>query len=77
MKLAKENVQFGREVKTYVLDGDASLHRLILRIGEGIIRSKEVAKAMLKVDRGHYTHYNPYFDAPQAIGKSILTYKAM
>lgn len=35
----------------------------------GIIRSKEVEDAMLKVDRGNYVaRGNPYEDSPQPIG---------
>jgi protein-L-isoaspartate(D-aspartate) O-methyltransferase len=34
----------------------------------GIIKSKSVANAMLKVDRGDFANYEPYVDSPQPIG---------
>ncbi|XP_047138198.1 protein-L-isoaspartate(D-aspartate) O-methyltransferase isoform X2 [Hydra vulgaris] len=37
----------------------------------GILTSPRVEEAMLKVDRGHFSRQNPYFDAPQSIGYSV------
>lgn len=34
----------------------------------GIIKTKQVTNAMLKIDRGDFTKYEPYVDAPQPIG---------
>jgi len=34
----------------------------------GLIVSRRVEQAMLSVDRGNFTHLNPYDDSPQAIG---------
>ena len=28
---------------------------------------------MLKVDRGNYSSYNPYYDSPQSIGEVIVS----
>jgi protein-L-isoaspartate(D-aspartate) O-methyltransferase len=35
---------------------------------EGVIKSKEVAKIMEKVDRKYYAPKNPYMDSPQYLG---------
>jgi protein-L-isoaspartate(D-aspartate) O-methyltransferase len=37
-------------------------------VNKGVIKSKEVAQAMLLVDRKFYTQNNPYTDSPQRIG---------
>ncbi|XP_065901771.1 protein-L-isoaspartate(D-aspartate) O-methyltransferase-like isoform X2 [Dysidea avara] len=33
-----------------------------------IVQSEAVESAMLKVDRGNYSSFNPYYDSPQSIG---------
>ncbi|CAG0903330.1 unnamed protein product, partial [Darwinula stevensoni] len=33
----------------------------------GIIRDERIVKAMLAVDRKHYSKYNPYIDSPQGM----------
>ena len=35
---------------------------------DGVIKSKQVAKALQNVDRKHYTSFNPYYDGPQTLG---------
>jgi len=37
----------------------------------GIIHSPEIEEVMLKVDRGKYSKYNAYMDAPQGIGYGV------
>ena len=37
-------------------------------LGNGIITSESVEKAMRAVDRGNYCPFNPYYDSPQSIG---------
>eukprot|EP00416_Gambierdiscus_australes_P023075 CAMPEP_0171069852 /NCGR_PEP_ID=MMETSP0766_2-20121228/9399_1 /TAXON_ID=439317 /ORGANISM="Gambierdiscus australes, Strain CAWD 149" /LENGTH=261 /DNA_ID=CAMNT_0011526271 /DNA_START=50 /DNA_END=835 /DNA_ORIENTATION=+ len=42
---------------------------LLFRLSDqGLVRSRAVREAMLRVDRGHYAPVAPYQDAPQAIG---------
>ncbi|KAK3865045.1 hypothetical protein Pcinc_029303 [Petrolisthes cinctipes] len=36
-----------------------------------IIRSAEVERVMLRVDRGKYSKHNPYMDSPQGIGYGV------
>lgn len=36
-----------------------------------IIRSPEVERVMLRVDRGKYSKNNPYMDSPQGIGFGV------
>jgi len=36
-----------------------------------IVKSEEVKKVMMQVDRGNYVKHNPYMDSPQAIGFNI------
>lgn len=36
-----------------------------------IIKSAEVERVMLKVDRGKYSKRNPYMDSPQGIGYGV------
>lgn len=36
-----------------------------------IIRSAEVERVMLRVDRGKYSKNNPYMDSPQGIGFGV------
>ncbi|XP_042881963.1 protein-L-isoaspartate(D-aspartate) O-methyltransferase-like isoform X1 [Penaeus japonicus] len=36
-----------------------------------IIRSQEVERVMLRVDRGLYSKHNPYMDSPQGIGYGV------
>jgi protein-L-isoaspartate(D-aspartate) O-methyltransferase len=43
------------------------LHALT-RLGNRIIQSERVEKAMKGVDRGDYCSYSPYYDSPQQIG---------
>ena len=37
-------------------------------LGNGIITSESVERAMRAVDRGNYCPFNPYYDSPQSIG---------
>ena len=37
-------------------------------MSEGIIKTKEVSKAMQQVDRKNYAPSNPYMDSPQPLG---------
>ena len=37
-------------------------------VKEGIIKSKQVANILEKVDRKHYAPSNPYVDSPQTLG---------
>lgn len=37
-------------------------------VNEGIIKTKEVAKAMQQVDRKNYSPFHPYMDSPQPLG---------
>ena len=41
----------------------------IVCLANRIIVSESVEAAMLKVDRGNYSSYNPYYDSPQTIGE--------
>lgn len=51
--------------------GYISCHRQTFFAANGIIRSTGVERAMLKVDRGHFSKNNPYMDAPQGIGYGV------
>ena len=37
----------------------------------GTIQSEIVENVMLQVDRGNYSKFNPYVDAPQGIGYGV------
>ncbi|XP_077994259.1 protein-L-isoaspartate(D-aspartate) O-methyltransferase-like isoform X3 [Glandiceps talaboti] len=49
-----------------------SHQELIQRLRQnGIIKNDEVFNAMMAVDRGKYSKYNPYMDSPQSIGYAV------
>ena len=40
-------------------------------LANNIIKTPEVEKVMLMVDRGKYAKHNPYIDSPQGIGYGV------
>jgi len=50
---------------------NAHMHSYFMytHLANHIIQSDAVESAMLKVDRGNYSSFNPYYDSPQTIGK--------
>lgn len=51
-------------MKNFSLNMESLLRNLIK---DGVIKSKEVYEAMLKVDRGDFTTSSPYVDRPQSL----------
>ena len=45
-----------------------------VHVANHIVQSEAVESAMLKVDRGNYSSFNPYYDSPQSIGKESIVY---
>eukprot|EP01084_Bolivina_argentea_P126312 223678_1 len=52
----------------YLANGNSHADLIQQLVGNKIIKRKEIAKAMLQVDRGEFTSHNPYEDCPQRIG---------